>query len=119
MGARTEMEEYGISPRAAEILSERVHDRFDDYIIVAEEILGKGGALTRSQVIYLESLYRSYNIGREREIWEGLKKAPERERFAKKRPTVRREVVRIFGKKVVVHRNLRNGQFCSARTRRR
>jgi hypothetical protein len=118
MTVRDELVDYGFSPTAADMLSERIHDSFDHYIIVAEEILGKGGALTRSQIIYLEYLYRSHNIGREREIWEGLKSAPERRKVSR-RPSMRREVVRIYGKKVVVHRNLRNGQFCSARTRRR
>lgn len=111
MTARDELEEYGFSPRAAEMLSERIHEPFPDYVVLAEDVLGKGGALTREQLVYIEWLYRSHNIGREREVWEGLKRAPERERLAKKRPSVRREVVRIFGKRTVVYRDLHTGRW--------
>ena len=116
MSARDELEAYGISPRAAEILSEHIHDPFPDYLIVAEETLGKGGALTRSQTVHLEWVYRSHNIGREREIWEGLKRTPEREKAAK-RPEVRRETVRIFGHRVTIWRDLRTGRFVRRKRR--
>jgi len=118
LAARSELEEYGFSPSVAGILDGHVHDPFPDFVVIAEETLGKGGALTRSQLVYLEWLYRSHNIGREREIWEGLKRAPERERAAKKRPAVRKEVVVIFGHRVLVLRDLRTGRFVRGRNRR-
>lgn len=118
MTARDELEEYGFSPAVADRLSGHIHDRFDDYVILAEETIGKGGSLTRSQLIFIESLYRSYNIRREREIWEGLKRAPERQSFAKRPPAVKREVVLIFGRRVVVYRSLVTGRFVRRRRRR-
>jgi hypothetical protein len=115
--ARHELEEYGFSPNVAGRLGANIHDPFPDFLILAEEILGKDGALTRSQLVYIEYLHRSHNIGHEREIWEALKRAPERERFAKK-PSIRREVVVIFGHRVTVFRDVRTGRFVRRRRRR-
>jgi hypothetical protein len=111
MTARDEMVDYGIGEGAADRIAGSIHDHFDDYLIVAEENLGRGGALTRSQLIFIESLYRNYNIGREREIWEGLKGAPERERSAAERPAVRREVVVILGRRRTFYRDLHTGRW--------
>lgn len=117
MSARDELEEYGFSPTVSEILDGNIHRPFPDFVIVAEETIGKGGPLTRSQLIHIESLYRRHNIGREREIWEGLKRTRER-RLPVRRPAVRREVVFIFGRKVVVYRSLLTGRFVGRRRRR-
>lgn len=119
MTARDDMVEYGFSPNVAGLLGTNIHDPFPDFLVVAEETLAKGGALTRPQTVYLESLYRSYNIGRERQIWEGLKWAPERRRAPARKPAVRREVVVIKGHRVRVYRDLRNGRFTRFVRRRR
>lgn len=110
------MVDYGFSPGVAEILDGNIHRPFPDFLIVAEETIGKGGPLTRSQLIHLESLYRSHNIGREREIWEGLRRTPERQKVVK-RPSVRKETVRIFGHRVTVWRDLRTGRFVRRKRR--
>ena len=116
MTARDEMVDYGIGCGAAEGLADYISEPFRDFVIRAEEILGRGGALTRSQTIYIESLYRRYNIGREREIWEGLKRTPERVKAAE-RPAVRRETVRIFGHPVTILRDLKTGRFVRRKRR--
>ena len=116
MTARDDFEQYGFSPAVSEILAKHIHDPFPDYEVIAEETIGKGGALTRSQLVTIDWLYRSHNIGREREIWEGLKRTPERVKAAK-RPAVRRETVRIFGHPVTILRDLKTGRFVRRKRR--
>ncbi|MDG6912922.1 MAG: hypothetical protein JRN51_07345 [Nitrososphaerota archaeon] len=81
---------------------------------------GRTGGLTRNQVVWFEMYWREHGTAKttQREIWEALKRAPERQRFANRRPAVRREVVRIFGHKTVRYRDVRTGRW-ARRPRRR
>jgi hypothetical protein len=71
--------------------------------------------LTHKQLIFWESYWHLYGPPiSEREIWEALRRTPERQRVTR-RPTVRKEVVVIFGHKVTVFRNLNTGRFSRRR----
>jgi hypothetical protein len=97
-----------------------IDEPFPDALPELERFFGgRTGGLTRSQVVWFEMYWREYGTAKtnEREIWEALQRTPERQKFAKRRPTVRREVVRVFGHKVVRYRDVRTGRW--ARRRRR
>lgn len=98
-----------------------IDEPFPDALPELERFFGgRTGGLTRNQVVWFEMYWRENGMARttERDIWEALQRTSERQKFSKRMPTVRREMVRIFGHKVTVWRDTRTGRFVRRRTRR-
>ncbi len=102
----TEIEGFGESAR--DLVDDLINRPFPNAIPVLERWFD---GLTRNQLIFFEQYWREHGPSTsEREIWEALKRTNERQKVAK-RPSVGREVVRIFGKKIVVYRDTRTGRW--------
>jgi len=97
-----------------------IGEPFPDALPELEQFFGgPSGMLTRNQVVWFESYWHENGPRTsERDIWEALQRTPERQKFAKRRPVVRREVVKVHGHKAVVYRDLRTGRFVRRRGRR-
>jgi hypothetical protein len=110
----TRIEDFSDSTQ--EMVGRHIDEPFPDAIPVLESWFH---GLTRSQLIFFEQYWREYGTARapERETWEAIKWARERQK-AEKRPSVRRETVVIKGHRVFVWRDPSTGRFVRRRRRR-
>lgn len=110
----TRIEEF--SQSAQDLVADVIDRSFPDAIPVLERWFD---GLTRNQLIFWEGYWRENGPRTsERDLWEALKRTHERETVTKQ-PSFRRETVRIYGRKVIIYRNLRTGRFAHVRRRTR
>lgn len=98
-----------------------VDDRIDqDFPDVLPELEIRLGGLTREQLLFFERYWRlnGPQDTSEREMWLAIKQARERKRVEAERPSTRREVIYIFGRRTVVFRDSRTGRFARGPRRR-
>ena len=96
------------SEATQEMVDRHISRPFPDAIPVLERWFN---GLSRSQLIFFEQYWKEFGPSTsEREIWEALKRMPERA-TVKASPRLRREAVVIKGRKVVVWRNSVTGRF--------
>ena len=110
-----------ISKEGQDKVNDLIDQPFPDALPELERFFGeRTGGLTHNQVVWFEMYWREHGTAKtnEREIWEALQRTPERQRFSKRRPTIRREVVMDLGHKVVRYRDVRTGRWVR-RPRRR
>lgn len=97
------------------MVDDHIDRPFPDVIPVLERWFD---GLTRRQLIFFEQYWRMYGPRTaERDIWEALKRTPER-KTAEERPSFRKEVVVIKGHRVRVWRDLRTGRFIRRRRKK-
>jgi hypothetical protein len=108
----TRIEDF--SQEAQDKIDSLIDKPFPDEIPELEIFFGhRTGGLTRGQLVWLEMFWREFGTAHatERDVWDELRQTHERQRFPKRKPSVRREVVIIFGHRVTVFRDIRTGRF--------